>query len=135
MDALTSTALAELLGAAKAAKWQQLTACIECFYEMDQLWNKGFGQWLYEYKYRRGGKTLCTFYAKQDTATLLVVLGKAEREKFDRQREDFSESLLQLYDATESYHDGKWLWIPLDETLAENEVLALLKLKRRPNRK
>lgn len=135
MDALTSTALAELLGTAKAAKWQQLTACIERFYEMDQLWNKGFGQWLYEYKYRRGGKTLCTFYAKQDAATLLVVLGKAEREKFDQQREAFSESLLLLYDATESYHDGKWLWIPLDETLAEDEVLALLKLKRRPNRK
>lgn len=135
MDALTSTALTELLGTAKAEKWQQLTACIEHFYEMDQLWNKGFGQWLYEYKYRRGGKTLCTFYAKQDAATLLVVLGKAEREKFDQQREAFSQALLMLYDTTESYHDGKWLWIPLDESLAEDEVLALLRLKRRPNRK
>lgn len=135
MDALASTTLVELLGPAKAAKWQQLTACIERFYEMDQLWNKGFGQWLYEYKYRRGGKTLCTFYAKQDAATLLVVLGKAEREKFDQQRGAFSQALLKLYDATESYHDGKWLWIPLNETLAEDEVLALLKLKRIPNRK
>ncbi|MCI7766995.1 MAG: DUF3788 domain-containing protein [Oscillospiraceae bacterium] len=37
---------------------------------------KGFGEWVYEYKYRRGGKTLCTFYAKQGTAVILIILGK-----------------------------------------------------------
>ena len=102
---------------------------------MDRMWNKGFGDWIYEYKYRRGGKTLCTFYAKNDIANLLIILGKAEREKLELKREELSEKMLTLYDETKTYHDGKWLWIPIDESLSFNDVIALLKIKRRPNRK
>ena len=38
----------------------------------NRLWNKGFGDWMVEYKYRRGGKTLCTLYAKENNAALLI---------------------------------------------------------------
>ncbi len=51
------------------------------------------------------------------------------------QRNAFSEQILELYDSTETYHDGKWLWIPIDERLSYNEILDMLKIKRRPNRK
>ena len=102
---------------------------------MDRTWNKGFGDWIYEYKYRRGGKTLCTFYAKQGIANILITLGKAEREKVELKREDFSPLLLTLYDETKTYHDGKWLWIPIDEVLSMDDIINLLKIKRRPNRK
>ena len=100
---------------------------------MERLWNKGFGSWVYEYKYRRGGKTLCTFYFRQGTVNLLIVLGKAEREKF--QAEDFTPELRQLYSDTPSYYDGKWLWIPIDGETPRSDILKLLKIKRRPNRK
>ena len=45
--------------------WNGLTDSIESLYDVDRLWNKGFGNWKIEYKYRRGGKTLCTLYAKE----------------------------------------------------------------------
>ena len=115
--------------------WERLAESIDRLYEMDKYWNKGFGDWVYEYKYRRGGKTLCTFYAKQDVANLLVILGKMEREKFEQQRGSFSERFLALYDSTKIYYDGKWLWIPIDEKLETEDILRLLKIKRRPNRK
>ena len=115
--------------------WESLAESIDRLYEMDKYWNKGFGDWVYEYKYRRGGKTLCTFYAKQDVANLLVILGKMEREKFEQQRGSFSERFLALYDSTKIYYDGKWLWIPIDEKLETEDILRLLKIKRRPNRK
>ncbi len=115
--------------------WERLAESIDRLYEMDKYWNKGFGDWVYEYKYRRGGKTLCTFYAKQDVANLLIILGKVEREKFELQREAFSERFHALYDSTKVYHDGIWLWIPIDEKLEPEDILRLLKIKRRPNRK
>ena len=43
--------------------WNELTDTIDSLYDVDRLWNKGFGSWKIEHKYRRGGKTLCAFYA------------------------------------------------------------------------
>ena len=51
-----------------------------------------------EYKYRRGGKTLCTFYAKKDVANILITFGKAEREKFENIKGTVSEQIRELYD-------------------------------------
>ena len=135
MDTPTQKILEELIGSRNMDIWNKLVSDIDGLYEMDRTWNKGFGDWIYEYKYRRGGKTLCTFYAKQGVANILITLGKAEREKVESKRGDFSESLLVLYDETKTYHDGKWLWIPIDESLEFDDIVNLLKIKRRPNRK
>lgn len=135
MDTPTQSILEELIGSNNLDIWNKLVAGIDSLYEMDRTWNKGFGDWIYEYKYRRGGKTLCTFYAKQGIANILITLGKAEREKVELKREDFSPLILTLYDETKTYHDGKWLWIPIDEVLSMDDIINLLKIKRRPNRK
>ncbi len=135
MDTPTQRTLEELIGSNNLDIWNKVVAGIDSLYEMDRTWNKGFGDWIYEYKYRRGGKTLCTFYAKQDVANILITLGKAEREKVELKREDFSPLILTLYDETKTYHDGKWLWIPIDEVLSMDDIINLLKIKRRPNRK
>ena len=81
MDTPTQKILEELIGSRNMDIWNKLVSDIDGLYEMDRTWNKGFGDWIYEYKYRRGGKTLCTFYAKQGIANVLITLGKAEREK------------------------------------------------------
>lgn len=135
MDEPARSEIEALIGKNTLGIWESLAESIDRLYEMDKYWNKGFGDWVYEYKYRRGGKTLCTFYAKQDIANLLVILGKMEREKFEQQRGSFSERFLALYDSTKIYYDGKWLWIPIDEKLETEDILRLLKIKRRPNRK
>ena len=135
MDLPSNCVIEELIGQDKATIWNDLIASIDRLYEMNKTWDKGFRDWRYEYKYRRGGKTLCTFYIKENTANILIIFGKAEREKFEMQRNTFSEQILELYDSTETYHDGKWLWIPIDECLSCDEILDMLKIKRRPNRK
>ena len=127
--------LNELLSDVILSIWKQLTAEIDSLYDVDRLWDKGFGEWDVEYKYRRGGKTLCTFYAKKDNACILIIYGKAEREKFEKIKSGISESLLNIYEKTEIYHDGKWLWIHLDEKLALGDIIEMLKIKRIPNRK
>lgn len=53
-----------LVGESLYDVWKGLCALIDEKYEMDRLWNKGGKAWKYEYKYRRGGKTLCALYAR-----------------------------------------------------------------------
>ena len=115
--------------------WNQLTEAIDSLYDVDRLWNKGFGDWKIEYKYRRGGKTLCTFYAKEEVANFFFFFFKAEREKFEKIKESVSKQLQDIYERTETYHDGKWLWIPLDDKIEIEDIIEMLKIKRRPNRK
>ena len=124
-----------LLPEKTAEIWKGMTSALDALYDVDQLWDKGFGPWQVEYKYRRGGKTLCTFYAKEGEAVLLITYGKAEREKFESIRDSVSLHLQRIFDETATLHDGKWLWIPLDDVLKTDAVVTLLKIKRRPNRK
>ena len=56
--------MTELLGQPLLEVWQELCSVIEEKYNMERLWNTG---WTYEYKYRRGGKTLCRRYDEAQT--------------------------------------------------------------------
>lgn len=62
--------------------WDQLTYVIDSLYDVDRSWGKGYGDWKIEYNYRRGGKTLCKFYAKEEAADLLITYGKAEQKPY-----------------------------------------------------
>ena len=128
-------ALCALLGEDLYRVFMDLTDMIDARYDVDRTWDKGFRDWLYEYKYRRGGKTLCTFYMKENEASFLVTLGKAERDKVETKRDAFSDAFWALYENTHTYHDGKWLWIRLDRNFNMNDAGEVLKIKRRPNRK
>ena len=127
--------LLSLLSQETLSVWDDMIAEIDHLYDVDRLWSKGFGDWAVEYKYRRGGKTLCTFYAKKDVANILITYGKAEREKFEKMKETVSVTIQELYDNTKALHDGKWLWIPITSDLRKEDVLTMLRIKRRPNKK
>jgi len=127
--------LTVLLSNETLSVWTELTEAIDSLYDVDRLWDKGFGEWKIEYKYRRGGKTLCTFYAKEGFANLLITYGKAEREKFEAIKTSISKQLQEIYERTATLHDGKWLWIPLDDKIKVEDIIEMLKIKRRPNRK
>lgn len=115
--------------------WEKLCDVIEAEYEMERLWNSGGKAWAYEYKYRRGGKTLCALYARENCMGFMVIMGKAEREKFERCRQEFSADVLKIYDEAETYLDGKWImFYPKDRAMFE-DFMKMLKIKRRPNRK
>ena len=56
----TPEMLENLIGKELYNVWTSLCQLIEQKYNMEQLWNYGGKAWKYEYKYRRGGKTLCS---------------------------------------------------------------------------
>lgn len=97
-----------LVGKSLYDVWKKLCAFIDEQYDMDCLWNNGGKAWKYEYKYRRGGKTLCALYAKENCVGFMVILGKDERLKFEADRENFAKEVQEIYDEAQTYHDGKW---------------------------
>lgn len=130
-----SEVIETLIGKELYQVWNALCLLIERKYEMERLWNSGGKKWKYEYKYRRGGKTLCALYAKENAFGFMVILGKGEREKFDMQREQFSKEVQTLYDEATTYHDGKWMMLELKDTGLFGDIERLLEIKRLPNKK
>lgn len=131
----TPEILEGLVGTKLFQVWMSLCRLIEQKYEMEQLWNPGGKAWVYEYKYRRGGKTLCALYAKENVFGFMIILGKDERTKFESERESFSEEVRTVYDNATTYHDGKWIMFELKDTSLFNDMERLLFIKRKPNRK
>ncbi|WP_333652335.1 DUF3788 domain-containing protein [Lacrimispora sp.] len=131
----TTEEMTALIGEPLYEVWTKLCAIIDEKYDMDKLWSSGGKAWTYEYKYRRGGKTLCALYARENIVGFMIILGKDERNKFEENRGNYSKEVQKIYDDAKTYHDGKWIMFePTDDSLF-NDFIELLSIKRKPNRK
>lgn len=115
--------------------WMNLCRLIDQKYEMEKKWNPGGKAWKYEYKYRKGGKTLCALYAKENDFGFMIILGKEERLKFEADKESYSAEVRKIYEEAKTYHDGKWLMFNLKDTSLFPDMEKLLYIKRKPNKK
>lgn len=70
--------LTEMLGHDLFEVWQKLRAAIEEKYIVEGLWNTGGKKWDYEYKYRKGSKTLCGLYARKIVLVLWLFWAKTK---------------------------------------------------------
>lgn len=119
----SQSTVTELLGQSLFEVWKELCSAIDEKYEMEQLWNTGGKNWNYEYKYRRGGKTLCSLYVKNNCFGFMIILGKDERVKFEAIRDTLSDSVCKRYDEAKTYHDRKWVMFEPTDT-AEFIILS-----------
>ena len=101
----TAEQMEALVGKPLYEVWNQLCALLDENYDMDHLWGKGGKAWTYEYKYRRGGKTLCALYAREHCIGWMIILGKEERIRFEEIRESFSPEVQSVYDESQTYHE------------------------------
>ncbi len=131
----TAEEMTALVGQSLYEVWNKLCALIDENYDIEHLWNQGGKAWKYEYKYRRGGKTLCALYARENCVGFMIVLGKDERLKFEADKETFSKTVQEIYDKTHTYHDGKWIMFEPTDTSLFNDFIRLLSIKRKPNKK
>lgn len=127
----TKEDIEKLIGSYAMEAWDELVGFVESNYDFEPVWDNGGKYGLWEVKYRRSGKTLCAFYMKDGYLTVLIVFGKAEREKFELTRSDFCPAVTVLYDNTYQYHDGKWLWIDVKDMRLVEDVKKLIIIKKR----
>ncbi|MDD4496259.1 MAG: DUF3788 domain-containing protein, partial [Eubacteriales bacterium] len=131
--------IARVLGVSKTA-WEKIVGYIRVYYGMDELWTGGvttgkLANYRNELKFRRGGKTLVTLYVREGYFKVVIVLGKDERLTYEEWQSEFSEAIRKFYDDTPTYHDGKWLGIDICDLSLIDDVIGLLFIKRKPNRK
>lgn len=126
--------LNNLLGQEIFAIWKNLCIEINNRYDINVAWNNGGKAWKYEYKFSKGGKTLCGLYARAGTAGFMIIFGEAERGKVEQIRHELGEKTMTVYDEAKIYRDGKWVMFPLEEELFK-DFIRLLAIKRKPNKK
>ena len=131
----SQSTMTDLLGQPLFEVWQKLCEVIDEKYEMERLWNAGGKNWIYEYKYRRGGKTLCSLYAKDNRIGFMIIFGKNEREKLEEIRDTLSDAVCRRYDEAKTYRDGKWVMFEPTNMAEFDDYMKLLAIKRKPNRK
>lgn len=127
--------LENLVGCNKANIFYDIIECIESLYDMDQTWNNGGKKWTYEYKFRKGGKTLGAFYFKENVLGFMIIFGIKEREKVEEIRNSLSSKVLEEYDNAQTYHDGKWVMFEVNDYSVIEDLKKLLLIKRKPNKK
>lgn len=127
--------MTELLGQSLFEIWQRLCLAIDEKYEIERIWNTGGKNWIYEYKYRKGGKTLCCLYTKNNCIGFMIIFGKDERTKFENIRGTLSNTVCKQFDEAKTYRDGKWVMFYPTNTAEFADYMNLLAIKRKPNRK
>lgn len=95
-------------------------------------------EWLYGGKKRgwtlryKKTKAFCTLLPEYRLFSAVVVMGRAEREKFEERRYVWRSPLVKLYDEAKTYIDGKWLTVGISSADDLQDVRELLTMKRPP---
>jgi hypothetical protein len=118
-----------LLGEAYPA-FIRLVGYIRVHYVMDEIWNG-----TNNLKFKKGGKSLVALELKEGKFNALVIYGKVECEAFEQQRGEFSSYIQGYYDNSRVYHDGKWMFIDVTNMEQAEEIIRMLHIKKKPNRK
>ncbi|MGY3076907.1 hypothetical protein ACVWZZ_003278 [Bradyrhizobium sp. LM6.10] len=115
--------------------WAELRNWIEAYYPgvfaPDWLYRGKTRGWALRYK---KSKAFCTFLPECRLVSIEVVLGAAEREKFEARRYDWRSQLVTLHDEARTYPDGKWLKVAISSADDRRDVTELLSMKRPPPR-
>lgn len=81
-------------------------------------------------KFKKSGKSLCTIYPRELFFTVLIVVGKKEKEAVETQLPQCSSRLQEIYSQTKEGNGQRWLMIDLeDEDALYEEVFWLMKLR------
>lgn len=135
MESVEKKELEKLVGLDKVNAFYDIVNEIAKLYDMEQIWNSGGKKWTYEYKFRKSGKTLCAFYFRENTLGFMIIFGKKERAKVEEIRNELSSDVMEAYDNAQIFHDGKWVMFNIKNNSIIEDLMKLLSIKRKPNRK
>lgn len=83
-------------------------------------------------KFKKSGKTLCTIYPRENYFTVLIVVGKKEKDVVENALEEFHSVIKQIYKETKAGNGQKWLMIDLeDDEEVYADIMRLIDIRRR----
>jgi hypothetical protein len=84
--------------------------------------------WFLRYK---KSKSFCSLIPEKNRFAILIVFGADERAKVETIRPELSAPTREAYDNATTFHDGKWLYLLVNNTTTFRDVQRLLAVKRR----
>ncbi|MCM5553906.1 DUF3788 domain-containing protein [Pleomorphomonas sp. NRK KF1] len=126
-------AVREWMGEAAFGCWTALREWISASYPgvVAPDWIYGGRKHGWSLRYKKS-KAFCTLLPEYRAFSVVIVLGGVERDKVEARRDELGPRLMALYDAAETFHDGKWLRIAIASDTDLGDAKALLVLKRPP---
>jgi len=83
-------------------------------------------------RYSKNKQTLCCLFPENNSFSLLIVLVSKEVEQIDSIKECLSKTVKSVFEDTEQFHDGRWLWIRVKEIGDVSSIKLLLAAKKKP---
>ena len=84
--------------------------------------------WCLRYK---KSKSFCSLVPERNRFAIMIVFGADERAKVETIRAELSPATQEAYDRAKTYHDGKWLLLPVGSKGAVRNAQRLLAVKRK----
>ena len=82
-------------------------------------------------KFKKRSKSLCTIYPREAYFTVMVVIGKKEKERTENLLQGCSAQLQQIYHQTKEGKGQRWLMIDVeDQGDLYNDILKLIDIRR-----
>ena len=82
-------------------------------------------------KFKKAGRTLCTIYPKETYFTVMVVVGRKEKEPVEAILSECTAQVREIYEKTREGNGQRWLMIDLEEKGdAYRDVLSLVQIRR-----
>lgn len=66
-------------------------------------------------KFKKSGKTLCTIYPRESYFTVMLVIGRKEKESFETILPDCTPALREIYHNTKEGNGQRWLMVSLED--------------------
>ena len=81
-------------------------------------------------KFKKGSRTLCTVYPRENYFCVMLVIGKKEKEKFENLLHSFCIEIQEAYQNTRECNNQKWLMIDLeDDNRKYEDVKKILNIR------
>lgn len=81
-------------------------------------------------KFKKGSKSLCTVYPRENFFTVMIVIGRNEKERFESELPSFCSDIQDIYAETKEGNGQKWLMIDLeDKDKRYSDVLQILTIR------
>ncbi|MCI9136845.1 MAG: DUF3788 domain-containing protein [Lachnospiraceae bacterium] len=89
-------------------------------------WERGWNV-----KFKKSGKTLCTIYPRESYVTVMIVVGKKEKDAVEAALPECPGKLQEIYYQTKEGNGQKWLMIDLEEEGDNYDaLLRLIQIRR-----
>jgi len=121
------------IGAENVHLWTMFTQFIETRYPgvFETKWWFGGKKWGWSLRYKKS-KSFCNLIPEQGQFKILLVFGDKERQKVDKLLPELVSHVREDYLNANTYHDGRWVLVVVENEEVLADVERLLMLKRKP---